>query len=65
MTVHVGVLANARVRARREHRVRLALGEHAPVDDDEPVEPVGRAVQVVRRHEHGQTVLHEAPDQFA
>ncbi len=58
--VRVGVLANRGVRARLEHVLGRAVGEDAPVDHDQAVEPVRRAVEVVGRHQHRQPVGHEA-----
>ena len=54
--MRVRVLADPGVRAGLEHVARRAVGEDLAVDDDEAVEPLGRAVQIVRRHQDGEPV---------
>ena len=57
--VGVGVLADRRVRPRRQDGRRIAVGQDAPVDDDQAVEPFDRAVQVVSRHQDRHPTLDE------
>jgi hypothetical protein len=59
VAVDVGVLANRGVRAGFKDLVRRTVGEDLAVDHDQAVEPLARAVEVVRRHQNREPVRDE------
>ena len=53
------VLANRGVRTRLDYLARRAEGEDAPVEHEQPVEPVVDAIEIVRRHDDRQPAVDE------